>query len=331
MVLTTTRNPVTLVQRYGRGLFLAATIGACAGFLADHYGAPSMLFALLIGLAFHFLHEQPQCTPGIDFASKTLLRLGVALLGFRLHIDDILSMGAGAILAVCGLLTLTILSGVLLAPAFGRKVTFGILTGGAVAICGASAALALAAVLPRSESLERDTLFTVIAVTALSTIAMIGYPILFQVLGLGDEEIGFLIGSTIHDVAQVVGAGYSVSDVAGTTATLVKLERVALLPIVLLAVAFSSNRGSVRGLALPWFVVAFAVFVLINSTGFVPDALSEFISTISRALLVIAIAALGVKTSLAAMFQLGGGHVGLIVTETLILLSAATAVVLLWF
>ncbi|MCF3933214.1 putative sulfate exporter family transporter [Acuticoccus sp. M5D2P5] len=327
----TGRSLIRHVETHWRGLGLAATIGACAGFLADHYGAPAMLFALLIGIAFHFLHDQPQCAPGIDLASKTVLRLGVALLGFRLHVEDIISMGAGVVLTVCLLLAFTIGAGLVLAPVFGRPRTFGVLTGGAVAICGASAALALAAVLPKSKTLERDTLFTVIAVTTLSTIAMIGYPILFQVLGLGDAEIGFLIGATIHDVAQVVGAGYSVSEVAGNTAALVKLERVALLPVVLLAVSFMSRGGEAKGISLPWFVIAFAVFVAINSTGIVPLEVEALINTVSRAFLVVAIAALGVKTSLAAMFQLGGGHIGLIVTETLLLLAAAVTVVLIWF
>ena len=101
--------------------------------------------------------------------------------------------------------------------------------------------------------MERNTLFTVVAVTTLSTVAMIAYPILFAWLGLDDRQSGFLIGATIHDVAQVVGAGYSVSEEAGEIATIVKLLRVALLPVLLLIVigVLSSPRGRARARPCP--------------------------------------------------------------------------------
>jgi uncharacterized membrane protein YadS len=118
------------------------------------------------------------------------------------------------------------------------------MTGGAVAICGASATLAIAAVIPHNDKTERNVLFTVVAVTTLSTVAMVLYPVLFGLLGIDDREIGFLIGATIHDVAQVVGAGYSVSDRAGDAATVVKLMRVAMLPVVLMAIVLTLRATS---------------------------------------------------------------------------------------
>ena len=254
-----------------RGVMLALAVAAAARFFSDHYGAPAMLFALLFGIAFNFLSTDDRCAPGIEFASKTLLRAGVALLGFRLSLSEIASLGAGSLLAVAGLLVLTIAFGILVAPLLGRHWRFGLLTGGAVAICGASAALAISAVLPRREGLEKDTLFTVMAVTTLSTVAMVTYPILTKLLGFGDAETGFVIGATIHDVAQVVGAGYSVSEIAGNLATLVKLERVALLPIVLLAITLFSGKGERKGVGLPAFLVGFVACVLINSSGLTPS------------------------------------------------------------
>ncbi|MEJ6478757.1 MAG: putative sulfate exporter family transporter [Octadecabacter sp.] len=97
-------------------------------------------------------------------------------------------------------------------------------------MCGASAALAIALVLPPRSDREQGTLFVVIAVTVLSTIAMVAHPVLVQAMGLNDIKSGFLIGATIHDVAQVVGEGYLISDEAGVIATFVKMVRVALLP-----------------------------------------------------------------------------------------------------
>jgi len=306
-----------------RGVMLALAVAAAARFFSDHYGAPAMLFALLFGIAFNFLSTDDRCAPGIEFASKTLLRAGVALLGFRLSLSEIASLGAGSLFAVAGLLVLTIAFGILVAPLLGRHWRFGLLTGGAVAICGASAALAISAVLPRREGLEKDTLFTVMAVTTLSTVAMVTYPILTKLLGFGDAETGFVIGATIHDVAQVVGAGYSVSEIAGNLATLVKLERVALLPIVLLAITLFSGKGERKGVGLPAFLVGFVACVLINSSGLTPPVVQTSAATLSQWLLTIAIAGLGIRTSLKVMLDLGPRHLILVVAETLFLLFAA--------
>jgi uncharacterized integral membrane protein (TIGR00698 family) len=326
-------QPREALARHGHdlapGISLALTISAAASFLSEHYGGPVMLFALLIGMAFNFLATEGRCAAGIGFASRTVLRLGVALLGVRITFGDISALGLDAVLAVVGLIALTIATGFVAARFFGRKWRFALLTGGSVAICGASAALALAAVIPPNDNLERNTLFTVVAVTTLSTIAMIAYPILFAALGLDDIEAGFLIGATIHDVAQVVGAGYTVSDAAGETATVVKLLRVALLPVVLLIVIASLRARPTEGArpGIPWFVVVFAVLVAANSIGLIPAVVAAAASETSRWMLVTAISALGVKTSLKALTEVGGGHIGIVVIETLVLLCAALALV----
>ena len=313
-----------------RGVALALGIAAVALFLGSHYGAPVLLFALLIGMAFNFLAERPGWQPGIGYSGRTLLRVGVALLGFRLSLGDVAAQGWVAVLAIVILVACTIGAGLVLSRLLGRGWSLGLLTGGAVAICGASAALAISAVLPKNEALERNTLFTVVAVTTLSTIAMVLYPLLFAWLGFSDAQAGYLIGATIHDVAQVVGAGYSISDEAGDIATLTKLQRVLLLPVVILAIVVlsrSSAEGAGRGIGVPPFVIAFIAFMLVNSTGAVPEPVTALAVEASRWLLVIAIAALGVKTSLSAMLSLGGRHVALVVGETLILLALALSFV----
>ncbi|MFN4170230.1 MAG: YeiH family protein [Pseudorhodobacter sp.] len=310
------------------GLLLSVTIAAAAGFLADHYGAPAMLFALLIGIAFNFLHEESTCRAGVDFAARTLLRLGVGLLGLRIALDDLAQFGWTGAAVIAGLVALTIATGFVVAPLLGRGWRFALLTGGAVAICGASAALGLAPGIPANENTERNTLFTVMAVTTLSTIAMVAYPILFQTMDLSDIQRGFLIGVTIHDVAQVVGAGFSISDSAGETATIAKLFRVALLPVVLVAVVLSlriSGAGTAGGKVplLPWFMVLFLVLSATGSAIDLPASVTGAVSDASRLLLVTAIAALGVKTSMRAMREVGPGHLGVVVIETLVLLGAA--------
>jgi len=313
------------------GLLLCFTIAAAATFLANHYSAPVMLFALLLGMAFHFLLDNAACAPGVEFTAKRLLRIGVGLLGASITLEQILSLGVAPLLLMPVLVLLTIGFGVAIAVVLKRGAVFGVLTGGAVAICGASAALAIAAVLPGIK--ERDTLFTVVSVTTLSTLAMIVYPIAYAALGMSDAETGLLLGATIHDVAQVVGAGYAVSEEAGEVATYVKLLRVAMLPVVVLTIAVLALRGAGRGKAtgsIPWFALGFAALLGANSLGWIPTAAADALSVAARWLLVAAISALGIKTSLQAMASLGSRHLGVVVGETLFLLGAAVAAAMLF-
>ncbi len=311
------------IARNRGGVTVAATIALASSFLAEHYGAPAMLFALLIGMAFNFLVIHPKAMEGIGFSSKTLLRVGVALLGLRLTFNDVSELGPWPVAAVFALLLLTLGAGVLFARIFGKSVAFGLLTGGSVAICGASAALALAAVLPKRLISEEDVLFTVIGVTALSTVAMVAYPILFSALSLSDIEIGYLLGATIHDVAQVVGAGYSVSEDAGDIATFTKLLRVAMLPVVLIIVTLCYRNESDAGIGLPRFVIAFVVLMILRNVVGLPEGLLLAVNETSRFLLLTAISALGVKTSMAQMFASGPKGFFLIGVETLFLLGLA--------
>ncbi|AUJ63526.1 hypothetical protein B9057_04025 [Aestuarium zhoushanense] len=317
------------------GVMTAVVLALAAKFISEHYGAPVMLMALLIGMAFNFLAEEGgKCVEGIEFASKTLLRLGVAFLGLGITLQQIASTGHQVLYITLAGVLLTMASGLVLSRVLGRRVRFGLLTGGAVAICGASAALAISSVLPKNETLERDTVFTVIAVTALSTLAMILYPIIANYAGLSDVATGVFLGATIHDVAQVVGAGYSVSDVTGETATFVKLLRVAfLVPIVLiLSVMFAGTReaGKKRSLPIPFFVIGFSALVVAGSYGLVPEPIKVALLNMSRWFLVIAIAGLGMKTSLGKLGDVGFSAIALICTLTVILAVFALTMITIY-
>lgn len=309
------------------GLLLTAMIAAAASFVASTYGGPVMLLALLMGMALNFLSESPRALPGIRFTAKRMLRLGVALLGLRIAASDVMGLGFEVLELVIAGVAVTILGGILAARLLGSGRQMGVLVGGATAICGASAALAIGSVMPQGKENERDIVFTVVTVTALSTVAMVVYPALFTVLGFDDRVIGILIGATIHDVAQVVGAGYAVSEVAGDTATIVKLFRVALLlPIVfILSLAFSAmGRGQRRSGPIPGFAVAFAALVLLNSAGLVPAAIQNPLSDLSRGCLVAAVAAIGLTTSLRDIANVGYRPIALAVSTTVLLLTFST-------
>ena len=308
------------------GLLVAALVAMAAAFLGGHYKGSMLLFALLLGLALHFLSEDQRCAAGIQFASSTVLRIGVALLGLRLTIDHVVTLGWQTVLALMVSVGLTIGLGLLLARLFKVGSNLGVLIGGATAICGASAALAIASVLPKSASLERDTALTVVGVTTLSTMAMVVYPIITQWLGFDSVMAGQFIGATIHDVAQVVGAGYSLSQSAGDAATITKLMRVAFLMPVLVVISLvvrahmAKSIGAERTVKtplLPWFAVVFLVLMLINSTGWVPSLIQAAASDVSQAFLVLAIAGVGLKTSLKEVTQLGWRPVAMIFLVTL--------------
>ncbi|MWB78392.1 putative sulfate exporter family transporter [Pseudooceanicola sp. 216_PA32_1] len=301
------------------GLALCLIVAAAARFLSEHYGAPQMLFALMLGMALHFLMEEGRSAAGVDFAARHILRIGVALLGVRITFDEVGDLGAPAVLWMAGGIVLTIGFGVLAVRLTGQNRRFGLLSGGAVAICGASAAMAIAAVLPRDARSERDTILVVVTVTALSTLAMIIYPTVTAALGLDDRAAGIFLGGTIHDVAQVVGAGYSVSPETGDTATIAKLFRVAMLMPVVLIIGLGTRAGGGPKAPLPMFVLGFAALVVANSLGAVPPVAAEWLSTVSGWCLVTAIAALGIKTSLKALFEVGSAPLLLLLGETLVL------------
>ena len=311
----------------GPGLVASLIIAAAAAFLADRYSGPVMLFALLLGMAMNFLSEVDQCRAGIRFASSFVLRLGVALLGFRITLSQIAALGWQPVVLVIALVSLTILASIWVARLMGYSSRFGLLTGGATAICGASAAMAISAALPPDPQKERNTLFTIIGVSTLSTVAMIIYPALIQLTGLDGVHSGMFIGGTIHDVAQVVGAGYAISREAGDTATVVKLMRVAmLLPVIVATGLLVRSKGAGEGERpplVPWFLTAFVALVAINSLLPIPAFIQDGGSTASRWCLVTAIAALGVKTHFSEVLDIGWKPVALMIFETLFIAALA--------
>lgn len=317
---------------YGPGIALSIVTALAATFVSEHYGGPQFLYALFFGISFNFLATDARTQPGVEFAARSILRFGVALLGVRVSLDQIASLGALHVTFVIVGLLATIAFGMWLARAMNRPLSEGLVTGGAVAICGASAALAIAAVLPLNARSARFTLITVVGVTLLSTVAMIFYPILVRIAHFDATLAGIFLGGTIHDVAQVVGAGYTISPQTGDNATLVKLLRVAMLfPVVLLCSLVFRARAEEEAKAplLPWFLVAFVVLVMVSSAGWVPIPVRDGMSDVSRWCLVVAIAALGVKTSFQEFTGLGWRPIALMVAESAFLASALFAALLL--
>ena len=166
---------------------------------------PATVIALIIGISIHDIASRGLFQPGLVFCVKKVLRWVIGLLGLRIALGDILGLGIGTILIVVVSMALTIASGLLLARLLGRPSGFGALAGAACAVCGASATLATATVVPDYKEKSADVAFTVVMANAISTVAMLAYPLLCIWLGLSPQATGIMLGATIHDMAQVVG------------------------------------------------------------------------------------------------------------------------------
>lgn len=294
------------------GLLAAGVGAAAAGWFAQNYGAPIILVGLLIGLAMSFVGASPDTHRGLDFASKHFLRAGIVVLGFQVTFAQIGALGPAPFVAL--LLVMAAALGAALAGArlVGQPVAAGVLAGGATAICGASAALALFGVLGKERVSHGRFALTLVGISLMSAIAMSTYPMLAHALGLTDRQAGFLIGASIHDVAQAIGGGFAFSDAAGPYATVVKLARVALLaPLVVLAsLAFppadaAGPQPLWRRLAPPWFIVAFLGLVAVNSLAPVPAPAAAWGLTLSKALLLLAVVASAMRSRLEMLIGAG--------------------------
>lgn len=293
---------------YLPGVGIAGLAALAAAYLAEHYGAPIMLMGLLIGLAFNFVNADARLHAGLGFASKTLLRWGIVLVGLQVTFGQIASLGAPAFLAIAAIVALVLLSGSVVGRLTGMGAAFGTLAGGAVGICGASAALALSSVLGDKRSSQAQLTLVLVTVSAASALAMSLYPALAHGLGLSDQQAGFLMGASIHDVAQSLGAGYAYSPEAGQTASIVKLTRVALLAPVLALVALAFPReagGPGARVGVPWFVLGFLGMTALNSAVALPPALLVQAPKVATALLLLAVTATGIRSPLNLLLEQG--------------------------
>lgn len=333
----------SFLRTNGPGVGLSLGV-AVAAFIAEPllkratggFGLPAMVIALFIGIALNRFAEDQRFRPGITWCVKSLLRMAIGLLGLRIALGDILGLGLGTIITVVGSMALTIGVSIWLARLLGQEAGYGALAGAANAVCGASATLATTTVVPSYPRKDADTAFTVVMANAVSTIVMLAYPPLCLWLGLSPRETGLMLGATIHDMAQVVGAGYAVSESVGNTAVVVKLFRVfLLLPVVLAIGWWFMRRGDRAGEAkvpVPVFALVFLALVVINTVATASPALAPAYLPVKAVLgqvstwgLLIAIAGLGLGTSLTAIFAVGWRHFAVFAAATLVILAGATA------
>jgi uncharacterized integral membrane protein (TIGR00698 family) len=321
-------SPTAGVRDHLPGLAVTVLATLAAAYVSDHYGAPLTLMCLLFGLALNFLGTDSRLGPGLAFASRTLLRWGIVFVAARVTLTQIAELGPVALLSVVVIVGVTLAVGVLAGRLFGFTAAFGALCGAAVAICGASAAMAFASLLGERRASQAQLTLVLVGISAMSAVAMTLYPILAHHLRFDDLQAGFLMGAAIHDVAQSLGAGYAFSPVAGETATIVKLARVALLAPAMMAVAVFIPRepgAKISSFVLPWFVVGFFGLAGVNSLGFIPHTVADASAAASTALLACAVTATGVRSNMQSLTKEGLRPMLVIITATVVALGLAAA------
>ncbi|MFI4979453.1 MAG: YeiH family protein [Nevskiales bacterium] len=298
------------------GLAVAGLIGLVAAGLAQapwltHLGIGALTVAIAIGMVAGNVVPQRWSVaagPGVLFAQRGLLRLGVGLYGLRLTVQQLGAVGLRGVL-IDSLVIMSTLGLALWAGTRWFKLDrdTALLVGTGSAICGAAAVMAAEPVL---RAPPHKVAVAVATVTVFGSLAIFVYPLLFPLLGLQQAQFGVYIGSTVHEVAQVVAAGKAVSSATADEAVVVKLIRVALLAPVLMLLArlVRSGPGVVAGPKaplLPWFIGLFAVSAGINSLGLIGPAPHAALMSIDNGLLAVAMAALGWGSSIRLMRQAG--------------------------
>lgn len=286
--------------RLGPGLVAGLLLAVLAKLLSSSLHAPAPLVAVVLGMMLGAMGLQAQLGAGLDIFAKPGLRLGVAMMGAQISWAEFAALGGPAVLASGAVVLGGLGIGALAGTALGLPIAEALIAAAACSICGASAALAASQAAPASPANQRTTALVIVGVNLLSTVAMLAYPPLAQALGLSAHQAGVFFGLSIHDVAQVAGAGASVSPEVASTAALAKLARIVWLgPAVILIglmLTRSKEGGVVGGLkAPPLFVLGFAGLAVARGLGLIPASLIPLLMTCSSFLLLAGVGAISAK------------------------------------
>ncbi|NMM45636.1 YeiH family putative sulfate export transporter [Rhodospirillaceae bacterium KN72] len=291
------------------GLAAAGLLAGVGIAVRDWCGSPMvspMVVAMVLGIAVRNSIGVPTALkPGLAISLRPILRLGIVLLGFRLTLDQIGAVG----LAGGGVIVATLCATFLFTKALGRVLgvdaRLAELIAAGTSVCGASAVLATNTVTRGS---DEDVAYAIACVTVFGSVSMLLFPFLAGPLGLSAHDFGLWAGASIHEVAQVVGAGFAQGDTAGEFATIAKLSRVVLLAPLVLSLGFvARRRGGNAGTAppKPWFVFGFVLVVALNSAMAIPTEALSVLNGVSGLMLTMALGAMGLETDIGKLRQEG--------------------------
>ena len=297
----------------GLGVCLAISIPAwLLGKLVPVVGGA--VFSILIGMVIAlFWSPKDTFKPGVTFVSKKVLQAAVVLLGFGLNLSVVLETGKQSLPIILCTISTSLLIAFLLHKLLRIDGRISTLIGVGSSICGGSA---IAAIAPVIEATDLDVAYGMSATFLFDMAMIVLFPIMGRALGLSDAAYGLWAGTAVNDTSSVVAAGYAFSEKAGDFATMVKLTRtLAIIPTVLVFALISAHlkkkqaaEGQVKvnmKSVFPWFIPFFVAMSLLSSAGLVPAALAAGLKTVSKFLMVMALAAIGLNTSFAEMKKSG--------------------------
>lgn len=285
--------------------------------VAQQFGLSALSLAIVFGIVVGnsvFSRFAVSAAEGVDFSKNTLLREGIVLYGFRITFQQIAAVGWMGIVIDALIVGLTFTLAVQLGTrVFKLDRETAMLIGAGSSICGAAAVMATE---PVVRGQEHKVSVAVATVVIFGTIAMFAYPLAYPYLGLSEQAYGIFAGSTIHEVAQVVAAGNSISNAAANTAVIEKMLRVMMLAPFLLLLSSALKLGprshaavtdaSAGGkITIPWFALFFIAASAVHSSGVLPARLVDTLVNLDTILLAMAMAALGLRTSMGAVRQAG--------------------------
>lgn len=309
------------------GIVAAIIVTICAYIMAFYLPVSTMVLALILGFLL-----QPLCyriaslEKGLQLSATKILKLGIICLGARIHLGLIVDLGWQTLLIIVTSMLLTTLFGVYLGKKVGLTKVFTALIVGSVCVCGSAAALAVSSIMPKDKHRDRDLSFVIVAVTVLSTLGLVLYPFMVLRLNMSPEDMGIVMGASLHNVAQSVAAGFNISGEVGDVATVVKLTRVSFLAPYLLLIALlfkDKTEGSgaeVKPSLFPFFLIGFFILAGLNSIGLIPMTMVVIFSDLSNFCLIVAIAAIAILTPFKEFLTVPKPAIALMVALTLTLL-----------
>ena len=248
------------------------------------------------------------CAAGARLAARSLLRLGIVLLGLRLSLGDLAGLGPDGLVVVAAVVLVTFAGTQWIARRLGVSDDLGLLVATGYSICGASAIAAMDGVVAAD---EEEVAYAISLVTLCGTLSIVVLPALGSIAGVGGATFGTWVGGAVHDVGQVVATAAHGGDDALAAATVVKLTRVVLLAPLVALVAIRRRRspmlvGERRPPIVPLFVAGFLASIVVRSSGVLPDGWLDAAATAEKVLLTAALTALGMGVDVRRLRRLGG-------------------------
>ena len=304
------------------GCAIALVIAAAAKLLekleasAGLHVIGASVIALFIGMIVnHFYKPTDRTKPGIRFTSKKILKFAIILLGASLNITTVLTVGKFSLTVMVFTLATCFGLGYLIGKALGLDWKTSSLINAGTGICGGSA---IAAIAPVIDATDMDIAYGLSATFLFDMVMVVVFPILGRRMGLSDAAFGLWAGTAVNDTSSVVATGYAFSEAAGDFATMVKLTRtLAIIPTVLVFAAVSMHVKKKEATAagqtvrvnmksvFPWFILGFLAMSGLTSLGLIPAALASALKTVSKFLMVAALAAIGLNTDFKALCKSG--------------------------